>query len=69
MKHKYAIVKELPSNALTLSVVDIYDSWSEYFDTVHYTVFIKEETKELFLEIMQGDDAWTAKLFLLKIVE
>ena len=64
MKHKYKIIKELPTNALTTSL--IYDLWSDYFDTVHYEVYLNEDTQELVLVITQnGDCDW--KLFLIKI--
>ena len=61
---KYKILEELPTGALTTSV--IIDLWSDEFDIVHYTLYLNEETGEMFLDVIMQDEEWTRKLFLIE---
>ena len=63
---KYKILEELPTNALTTSL--IIDLWSDEFGIVHYELYLNEETGELFLEVIMQDEEWTRKLFLIELI-
>jgi hypothetical protein len=63
---EYKILEELPTNALTTSL--IFDLWSDDFGIVHYEVYLNEETGEMFLDVIMQNEEWTRKLFLVEII-
>lgn len=63
---KYKVLEELPTNALTTSLV--YDQWSDDFGIVHYEVYLDKDTGEMFLVVMMQGEEWTGKLFLIEII-
>ena len=63
---KYKVLEELPTSALTTSL--IYDLWSDDFGIVNYEVYLDKETGEMFLDVIMQNEEWTRKLFLIEII-
>lgn len=63
---KYKILEELPTNALTTSL--IHDLWSDDFGIVDYEVYLDEDTGEMFLDVMMQNEEWTRKLFSIESI-
>ena len=63
---KYKVLEELPTSALTTSL--IYDIWSDDFGIVNYEVYLDKETGEMFLDVIMQNEEWTRKLFLIEII-